>query len=95
MLNVDVIREKVLSVYKHYDIERLLLFGSYARNEGCEDIDVDLRVDRGFNRVCFWRLLWRYTKSVGVPTYLLTKEQLQDSFLQAIRNDEVLFYEKK
>ena len=34
-------------------------------------------------------------RALGVPTDILTTEQLKDNFLQAIRKDEVLLYEKR
>ena len=34
-------------------------------------------------------------RALGVPTNILTTEQLKDNFLQAIRKDEVLLYEKR
>lgn len=39
---IDEIREKVKPVAERYGIEKVLLFGSYARGEATENSDVDL-----------------------------------------------------
>ena len=95
MLTVQTIKERVAPICKKYAIERLYLFGSYARNEATEDSDVDLRVDRGeltgFKYGGFYGDIQR---ALGVATDILTTEQLKTDFLNGIRPEEVLLYEK-
>ncbi len=45
MLNTNTIREIITPICKQYGIDRMYLFGSYARNEAREDSDVDLIVE--------------------------------------------------
>ena len=47
MLNTDVIREIITPICREYDIERLYLFGSYARHEADTLSDIDLVVIGG------------------------------------------------
>lgn len=42
LYTIDEIREKVKPVAERYGIEKVLLFGSYARGEATENSDVDL-----------------------------------------------------
>ena len=42
---IDEIKEKVAPIAKKYNIEKVWLFGSYARGEANEDSDVDLLID--------------------------------------------------
>ena len=95
MLTIQAIKERVAPICKKYAIERLYLFGSYARNEATEDSDVDLRVDRGaltgFKYGGFYGDIQR---ALGVATDILTTEQLKTDFLNGIRSEEVLLYEK-
>ena len=39
---IDEIREKVKPIAEKYGIEKVWLFGSYARGEATEESDVDL-----------------------------------------------------
>lgn len=95
MLNVATIKEIVSPICKQYDIERLFLFGSYARNEAKEDSDIDLRVDRGrLTGFAYGGFYGDIQRALGVPTDILTTEQMKDNFLRAIKKDEVLLYEK-
>lgn len=96
MLNITAIKSIVSPICKRYNIDRLFLFGSYARNEAREDSDVDLRVDRGaLTGFAYGGFYGDIQRALGVPTDILTTEQLKDNFLQAIRKDEVLLYEKR
>lgn len=42
---IDEIKQKVAPIAKKYNIEKVWLFGSYARGEANEDSDVDLLLD--------------------------------------------------
>lgn len=41
----DTLREKLPYVTERYHVERLALFGSWARNEASEKSDIDILVD--------------------------------------------------
>ena len=74
----------------------MYLFGSYARNEAREDSDVDLRVDRGkLTGFAYGGFYGDIQRALGVPTDILTTEQLKKTFLDRIRKEEVLLYEKR
>ena len=45
VLTIDEIKDKVTLVAKKYDIPRVYLFGSYARNTFTDTSDVDLVID--------------------------------------------------
>ncbi len=95
MLNIDSIRKIIAPICKQYNIERVYLFGSYARNEAKEDSDVDLRVDRGsLTGFAFGGFYGDIQRALGLPTDILTTEQLKQGFLDKIRGEEVLLYEK-
>ncbi|MBP5199166.1 MAG: nucleotidyltransferase domain-containing protein [Schwartzia sp.] len=96
MLNTDAIREIITPICREYDIERLYLFGSYARNEAREDSDVDLRVDRGaLTGFAYGGFYGDIQRALGVPTDILTTEQLKQPFLDKIQKEEILLYEKR
>ena len=50
--SVDEIKRVVAPIAQHYGVDRVFLFGSYARGEATSDSDLDLRVP------CKACLLW-------------------------------------
>ena len=47
MLSIDEIKSYILPVIEKYPIERVILFGSYARGDASDKSDVDLVVESG------------------------------------------------
>ncbi len=47
MLQLNDIAEVTKSIASDFDIERIYLFGSYARNEATEASDIDLCLETG------------------------------------------------
>lgn len=45
--NIHDIQEIVSSLGSQYGVEKIYLFGSYARGDADENSDIDLRIDRG------------------------------------------------
>ena len=91
---VDEIRKLVFPIADQYGIERMYLFGSYARGEATPQSDIDFRVDRG-NLVdllelggLFSDLEDSFQKNLDV----LTTQMLSPEFLNSIRAEEVLIY---
>lgn len=44
-LSINDIKTKITPICKNYDVAHAYLFGSYARDEATEDIDMDIRND--------------------------------------------------
>ena len=90
------IQRRILPVAQCYGVERLLLFGSYARGEARHDSDIDLRLDKGAIRGYF-RLAGFYREleeALSMPVDLLTTGSLGDEFLSRISKEEVVLYEQ-
>ena len=45
ILSIDEIRDKIRPICEKYKIEKVWLFGSYARGEAREDSDVDVHME--------------------------------------------------
>ena len=91
---IDELRKIVTPLAKEYGAERIYLFGSYARGEETEHSDIDLRIDKGQIRgLALAGLLIDLEDALGLPVDMLTTSSLDEHFLSAIRNDEVLLYE--
>ena len=93
MLTIDEIRAAVAPICERYGVERMTLFGSYARGEADELSDVDLMVKlgrpMGFE---FFGLYGDIERALGIETDLLTTVGAGEKFLNKIAKDEVLIY---
>lgn len=93
MLTIEQIREAVTPICERYGVERMSLFGSYARGEADDKSDVDLIHDggkfRGFEYGGFYGDI---RDALGVELDLVSREDAGRRFLKAIERDEVLLY---
>ena len=88
------IRDVVSRLAAQYGAKRVYLFGSYARGDMTSGSDIDLRIDKGSIRgLEMAGLLVDLEDALGIPVDLIPTGSLDDSFLAAIRDDEVLLYE--
>ena len=87
------IRDVVSRLAAQYGTKRVYLFGSYARGDMTSGSDIDLRIDKGSIRgLEMAGLLVDLEDALGIPVDLIPTGSLDDSFLAAIRDDEVLLY---
>ena len=91
---IDEIKAIVFPIAKAYDVERIYLFGSYARGNATVNSDVDLRVDKGKLKGLFalGALYADLEDGLGKKLDLLTTGSLDQAFLQSIADEEVLIY---
>ena len=88
------IRDVVSRLAAQYGARRVYLFGSYARGDMTSGSDIDLRIDKGAIRgLEMAGLLVDLEDALGIPVDLIPTGSLDDSFLAAIQDDEVLLYE--
>ena len=91
---LEHIQKVVSTLAAQYGAKRIYLFGSYARGEMTDFGDIDLRIDRGdIKGLQLAGLLLDLEDSLGHPVDLITIASLDQQFLDAIRDDEVLLYE--
>ena len=93
--SVGEIRDIVNPIASRYGIERMYLFGSYARGEAKAESDIDLRVDTGKLRGLFalGGLYADLEERFGKKLDLLTTRSLDRRFLDSIAKEEILIYE--
>ena len=91
---VEEIRSIVAPIAKSYDVDRIYLFGSYARGEATASSDIDLRVDKGRLKGLFalGALYADLEDGLGKKLDLLTTGSLDQKFLTHIAKEEVLIY---
>ena len=95
MLTIEEIKERVTPICEKYKIDRMWLFGSYARGEADEKSDVDLCFEGGDFTIEPWALggmSVALENALKLPFGLVDRECLSKRFLRNIQNDEVLLY---
>lgn len=92
---IDEIKNIVAPIAKLYGVQRVFLFGSYARGEATSSSDLDFRVDRGSLRGLFslGGLYSDLEECFDKELDLLTTGSLEPDFLKHIANEEILIYE--
>lgn len=96
MLTIEDIRRKITSICRSYGIERLYLFGSYARGEAGADSDIDFRLDKGRVRgVQIGGLYMDLQEALQQKVDLLTTNQFSSDFLKQIQAEEIVLYDEK
>lgn len=94
-LSLHAIQNAVIPLAKRYGLERVFLFGSYARGDATEKSDVDFRIDRGAMRgIEFGGLYEDMQDALERPVDIMTTSQLDKDFLSEIQKEEILLYDK-
>ena len=93
---IPEIQRLIHPIAQQYGVERVLLFGSYARGDAKPDSDIDLRIDSGaiqdfFELSGFHQDLEEVLAS---SVDVLTTGSLEDKFLSRISKEEVVLYEQ-
>ena len=93
---ITEIQNLIQPVAARYGVERVMLFGSYARGEAKPGSDIDLRIDKGairgyFKLAGFQREL---EEALSTSVDVLTTGSLEDKFLSRIAKEEVMLYEQ-
>lgn len=91
---IEELRQLISPIALKYGVERVYLFGSFARGDNTARSDVDIRIDKGKLRGMF-ALSGFYSEvseALGMEVDVLTTGSLEAEFLAKIQKDEVLLY---
>jgi predicted nucleotidyltransferase len=92
--SIDEIKHIVAPIARRYDVDRVFLFGSYARGEANNQSDLDFVIDKGRLRgLKFAGMLGDLQENFEKGVDLLTSSSLND-FKQRIEKDMVVIYEQ-
>ena len=97
--SINEIRHIVAPIARKYDVDRVFLFGSYARGEAKATSDLDFVIDKGRLRgLSFAGMLGDLQESFKKNVDLLTSSSLTGhddptAFRQRIEQDMVVVYE--
>ena len=98
ILTIDEIREKIRPICEQYKIEKVWLFGSYARGEAREDSDVDFHV-KAAEKMKFLELGGFYAdleEALGKEIDLITRiPEEYKIFKKYVAREEILIYDSE
>jgi len=96
MLTHEQIKEAVNKIAPRYNIERVYLFGSYARGDATEDSDVDFRIVGGDfpTLINLGGLYSDFEENFNAKIDLIMNDALTERFYTLINEDEILIYAK-
>ena len=94
MLTIEEIKKIVTPICERYGVDKVCLFGSYARGEADDLSDVDLLVDGGKLVGFEWGGFYAdVQEALGVELDVLSRRGTRQKFLDKIAKDEVLLCE--
>ena len=98
ILTIDEIRDKTRSICDKYNIEKVWLFGSYARGEAREDSDVDLHM-KAPKGIGLFRLSGIYAdleEALGKEIDLITRiPEEYKIYKKYVEREEILIYDSE
>lgn len=95
MPELETIKQVVSEFADKYGADRVVLFGSYARGDMTKDSDIDLLIDKGSIRgLKFAALICDLEEALHTPVDLISTRGADEEFLNSIKKDEILLYER-
>ena len=93
---IDEIKDITTPVAKAYGIERMSLFGSYARGEAKDNSDVDLYIERGRLKslLQYFAFINELESILNCHVDVVTTGIYDKQFLSAIMREGILLYEE-
>jgi predicted nucleotidyltransferase len=97
ILTIEEIKRIVSPIAKQYGVERVYVFGSYARGDATPESDVDFRIDSGAISSIFklGGFYGEIEEALSMPIELVTSESINQKFFAEIANEEILIYEQE
>lgn len=90
---INEIRKMIQPIAESFGVERIYLFGSYARGEANENSDLDFRIDKGkVSGFAFGGLINAIEDAFDKRVDVVTTKSLDSDFLKSIEKEEVLLY---
>lgn len=93
---IEEIKEKAIPIVVEFNIERLGIFGSYARGEANDDSDLDFIMDTGglMGLVQYSTLINRLEEEFDCHVDLITTACSDKELLFQAQKEEILIYQK-
>ena len=97
MLTIEEIKNRIKPIAKTYGIDKISLFGSYAKGEANEESDVDFYIDKGKLRslIQYYSFVNELEKTFVCHVDVVTTGIQDKVFLSKIMEDGILIYERQ
>lgn len=95
-MNIESIRLILNPIFRDYNVNKAILFGSYAKGYATENSDVDIFVDSGLKGLCFFGLLEDVVNALGKNVDLIDVSQVEEKskVMDEINESGVVIYGK-
>jgi predicted nucleotidyltransferase len=97
-ISIEEVKEKTVPIFRAHPVVKVILFGSYAKNDATDNSDIDLYIDsagklRGLD---FVGLLEKLVDTLGKDVDLIDKTHIEPNsiILQEIEKGGIVLYEK-
>ncbi|MDR1312178.1 MAG: nucleotidyltransferase domain-containing protein [Deltaproteobacteria bacterium] len=92
--SIEDIRRIVEPIARRHGVERVWLFGSYARGEARPDSDIDLLIESGKIRTLFEfaDFYLDLAEAFNLELDVVEKEDLWEEFAEQVEKEEILIY---
>lgn len=96
VLTIDEIKERVIPIVREYGVDSFSLFGSYAKGQADEESDLDFIMDDGKIKglIQYFSLINELEEEFHCHVDLISKKGTNKEFLESIKNEEILLYER-
>jgi len=93
----DRVIKKMISILKNEGVNKISIFGSFARNQAGKNSDIDILVNfsRKMSYFEFVNIEDRLSNLIGRKVDLLTEKSISPYIISNIKKDEVILYESK
>ena len=92
----DELTRVISPIAMNYGVDKVFMFGSCAKGKQSEHSDLDLRIEKG--EIVDYFMLSAFNidleEALNETVDVITTGSLDSSFLDKIRNEEVLIYER-
>lgn len=96
VFTIDDIKKRVIPIVMKYGINTFSLFGSYARGDANENSDLDFVMDKGdLKGLQYVSLVQDLENEFNCHVDVISKGSSNKKFLEVVRNEEVLLYERE
>lgn len=97
LYSIEQIRDTVVPIAQRYGVEKVSLFGSYARGQQKEQSDLDFLIEKGKlkNLLAYFAFVSDLEDAFLIHVDVVTSTANDANFLHQIRQDEVVLYEQQ
>jgi predicted nucleotidyltransferase len=91
---ISEIKDLVAPIARSHGVDKIYLFGSYARGDAIWKSDVDFRIDSGKIKTLFdlGGFYADLEESLRKPVDIVTTDSVSDEFYREIKGEEVVIY---